>query len=240
MNIEYTILPFDTKLFGFNVAKILSPRLESIELQKLLMQLAAQDVRLVYWQADSVDEVTQQAAKQCQGFLGSQQITYAINLQDLPNHPIIHEDVEIYQEHEVTSDLENLALQAGTYSHFRIDPKFPYNLFVKLFNKWIYNSLNGEIADNVMVVKRGNKIAGMLTNAKKNGRGDIGLLAVYAEYRGQDIGTHLVRAAQRYWYDSGLTAGQVVTQVANKAARGLYEKCGFKPEKIENFYHFWL
>ena len=64
--VECTILHFDSELFGFKVAKILSPRLAAIELQKILMQLGTQDVRLVYWPSDSTDEMSQQAAKQQQ------------------------------------------------------------------------------------------------------------------------------------------------------------------------------
>jgi dTDP-4-amino-4,6-dideoxy-D-galactose acyltransferase len=240
MNIEHLILSFDTELFGFKVAKILTPRISAIELQKVLMQLATQDVRLVYWPSDSLDEVSQQAAKQLQGFLGSQQVVYSMNLHKLSENFVTSEDIDIYSSKEANSDLENLALQAGTFSHFKTDPKFPNNLFIKLYITWIKNSLNGQLKEIVMVAKHGSKIAGLITVGTKDGRGYIGLLAVYSEYRGQNIGTHLVRAAQKYWLDNGLIQGQVVTQQANKAACGLYEKCGFKQEKIENFYHFWL
>ena len=141
---------------------------------------------------------------------------------------------------EVSSDLENLAALAGTYSHFKTDPKFPHDLFIKLYITWIYNCVNGKTADVVMVSQQNDKTTGMITVGKKDGRGDIGLLAVYSEFRGQNLGTHLVRAAQKYWLENGLTHGQVVTQKTNKAACGLYEKCGFKQEKCENLYHFWL
>lgn len=240
MDTEYAILDFDTDLFGFKVAKILSPRLEAVELQKLLMQMAAQDVHLVYWPSDSSDEISQQAAKQHQGFLGSQQVTYDMDLNDLPVNLVVSEDIDIYSDKEANIDLENLAIQAGTYSHFKTDPKFPHNLFLKLYITWINNSLNGKAAEAVVVAKRGNKIAGMITVGRKDGKGDIGLLAVCPEYRGQNIGTHLVHAAQKYWIENGLIRGQVVTQKSNKAACGLYEKCGFQQKKIESFYHFWL
>lgn len=237
---EFTILSFDSELFEFKVAKILSPRLNTLELQALLMQLAAQDVRLVYWPADSTDEATQEAAKKLQGFLGSQQVTYKIDLRKLDLNLTKAEEVEIYNQKTPNIELENLAIQAGTYSRFRTDPKFSYDLFYKLYTTWVANAVSGEAADAVMVVKRGAKIAGMITVGSKNGYGEIIHLAVFPEYRGQNIGTHLVQAAQLYWQSQGLAQGQVVTQLANKPACSLYEKCKFISSKVENFYHFWL
>jgi dTDP-4-amino-4,6-dideoxy-D-galactose acyltransferase len=109
-----------------------------------------------------------------------------------------------------------------------------------MYKKWIENSVNKTIANKVLVVKRGQNLAGMITLGEKNGRGDIGLLAVAPEYRGQNIGTALVRAAQKDFIDAGFQFSQVVTQMANEPARLLYEKCGYSIEKIEHFYHFWL
>ena len=80
----------------------------------------------------------------------------------------------------------------------------------------------------------------MITVGEKNDRGDIGLLAVHENYRGQRLGMKLVRAAQAYFIDQGYQFSQVVTQVENAAACKLYEKCDYVKESIVNFYHFWL
>jgi dTDP-4-amino-4,6-dideoxy-D-galactose acyltransferase len=242
---QYTILDFDTKLFGFKVAKILPLRLATTALGELLNQLRAQNVRLVYWQNNSADSTSQLAARAMHGFLGSTQITYAMNLNDLPAavSAAQTEDIKgiaVYQLSSATIELENLAILAGSYSHFRLDPQFPHELFLKLYRAWINNSVNGSIADVVLVAQCDNRIAGMITVSKKKGRGDIGLLAVDASYRGQNIGTNLVKAAQLYWLQHHLTQAQVVTQKDNLPACRLYEKCGFKNESSENFYHFWL
>jgi ribosomal protein S18 acetylase RimI-like enzyme len=43
------------------------------------------------------------------------------------------------------------------------------------------------------------------------------------------------------WFNkNGFEKVEVVTQKGNKAACSLYEKFGFKPEKIFNYFHFWL
>lgn len=240
----FQLLEFDTKLFGFKVAKILAPKISLEKLQTILDKLHKQNVRLVYWPSDSTDEVSQQAAKKLGGFLGSEHITYLINLKTLGPSLLATSEIEVYENKMKSKDnnieLEQLAIQAGTYSHFNTDPNFPRELFLKLYHTWIENAINGIVANRVIVACRENKVVAMATLGTKNGRGDIGLLAVNSSCRGKKLGTGLVLAAQAYFIELGFSYAQVVTQKANISACGLYEKCGFHQEKIENFYHFWL
>lgn len=240
MTAEFAILNFDTEIFGFKTAKILSPRLSAVELQAALMQLGAQDVRLVYWPSDSADSDSQNAARQLQGFLCSQQANYVVDLRSLPPSLAVAARVKIFESKESNEELENLAIQAGNYSRFKVDPKFPYDLFFKLYTAWMRNSLTGIAADCTMVVWSGDEIAGMVTAGRKKDYGYIGLLAVSQEHRGRSVGTMLVSSAQAYLRSNGLLEGRVATQLSNKPACHLYEKCGFKVDKIENIYHFWL
>lgn len=234
------LLKFDTDLFGFGVAKILSPQLSLATLQKTLNEFRNQHVRLVYWPSDSKDNPSQQAAKQLQGILCSEQITYLLDLKNLTTPPLIAADIATYQEPTATIELEQLAMQAGTYSRFKVDPLFPQELFIKLYRTWIINSVNGSLATRVIVIQYDNKVVGMATLGNKNARGDIGLIAVNANFHNQKFGTKLVNAAQAYFIETGHTLAQVVTQKTNSPACHLYEKCGFQQEKTENFYHFWL
>ena len=240
---DFQLLEFDSTLFGFKVAKILTPKLSLKKLQAILHELREQNIRLVYWTPDSTDKTSQQAAKKLGGFLGSEHITYLLNLKTLNPIPTIAPEIEIYEHQQklaaTNMELEELAIQAGTYSHFNTDPNFPKELFLKLYRTWIENSINGSIASKIMTVYQENKIAGMITLGTKNGRGDIGLLAVNPNFRGKNLGTKLVSSAQAYFIESGFSLAQVVTQKANLPACRLYEKCGFHREKIENFYHFW-
>jgi dTDP-4-amino-4,6-dideoxy-D-galactose acyltransferase len=237
---NFKLLELDTKLFGFGVAKILPERLSLEELQTIIDELRNQNVHLAYWPSDSTDEISQLAAKKLHGFLSSEQITYLVDLKKMIPSPLTAPEVEPYKEKKPNTELEQLALQAGTHSRFNLDPKLPQELFLKLYKVWIENSVNGSIASKVIVVNHDDKIAGMATLGEKNNRGDIGLLAVNSDFRGQKIGTKLVHATQAYFIEQGFSHAQVVTQKANAPACFLYEKCGFHKEKIENFYHFWI
>lgn len=236
---KFELLEFDTKLFGFKVAKIVTPKLSRIKLRALLDQLRQQNVRLVYWPTDSTDQQSQQAAKTFQGFLSSNQVTYLISLQKLPLLPATAAKIKRYQAKKPTAAMKQLALQIGIKSRFAIDPKLK-PLLHKLYYAWIKNSVNGSVAARVLVTRHKNQVIGMITLGEKNGRGDIGLLAVDPNFRGNSLGTKLVAAAQNYFIKKGCSEAQVVTQKTNLPACHLYEKSGFHQEKIENFYHFWL
>lgn len=111
---------------------------------------------------------------------------------------------------------------------------------LSMYKTWIRNSVNGQIADAVLVARHAGRIAGMVTVGRKDGRGDIGLFAVHPEMRGKNLGTALALSARDWFCRQGLESAQVVTQRSNTGACRLYEKCGYRVEKVEYYYHFWL
>jgi dTDP-4-amino-4,6-dideoxy-D-galactose acyltransferase len=238
---DFSILDFDTKLFGFKVARLTPAKLNTEKLQALLQELKAQKVKLVYWLCAQDDLISQQAAQEAKGFLADLKTTFLIDLnQQVIEDYVTPATISFYQAKKPNQTMEELAFAAGTYSHFKTDPKFPHPLFLKLYKKWIANSVNGTLARHVLVFRDGRKIGGMVTLGEKNGRGDIGLLAVMPEFRGRNVGTILVCSAQKQFLQDGYKLSQVVTQRGNLPACHLYEKCGYHMEKVEHFYHFWL
>jgi len=235
---DYEILKFDTELLGFGVTKILISRLDTAQLQNILEELRAQQVKLIYWPSDSLDKNSQVAAQKFHGHLCSKQVTYVVELKKLGS--LLTPNVAEYADSAATKELEKLALYAGTYSHFVNDPKFPYAMFVKTYQNWIANSSNKTLAKKILVIRHKQKIVGMVTLGEKNQRGDIGLLGVNENFRGKGFGKQLVQAAQMDFIKQGYATAQVVTQLDNIPACKLYEKCGYSIEKIENYYHFWL
>jgi len=235
---DYEILKFDTELLGFGVAKILTSRLDTAQLQNILEKLRAQQVKLIYWPSDSLDKNSQEAAQKFQGHLCSKQVTYVVELKKLEKY--VTPEVTEYADTVVTKELEKLALYAGTYSHFVNDPKFPYAMFIKTYQNWIANSANKTLAKKILVIRHKQKIVGMVTLGEKNQRGDIGLLGMDEDFRGRGFGKQLVRAAQMDFIKQGYATAQVVTQLDNIPACKLYEKCGYSIEKVANYYHFWL
>lgn len=236
---RYEVLEWDSSFFGMKVGRINEGELSSLDLSKLLLTMKEEGFKLVYWPSNG--EVSFELGDDTDGFLADKKVTYTTNFLTLNPSSFISTDiVEVFSRDMSVSDIENLAIQSGKYSRFSVDPKLSNKKFVELYKIWITRSLNKEIASEVLLIRDGDKVAGMVTLGSKGERGDIGLIAVDAEYRGRGYGEILVRAAQEWFLLNGYELGQVVTQGENNPACNLYEKCGYKVESTEFFYHFWL
>lgn len=233
------VLDWDSTLFGIPVALIPQPRLTAEELAGIIADLKQQRIRLVYWPADG--EMDPAVVRPLGGLFVGRKVTLAIDFRLADGGPLaLAAKVEPFTDAMSATDLEDLAVQSGAYSRFSLDPHFPREKMVSLYQTWIRRSVRKEIAFEVLVIRDAGKIAAMITLGDKNGRGDIGLLAVDAAYRGRKYGETIVRAAQRCFRARGYESGQVATQAENIAACRLYTKCGYAMEKVEYYYHFWL
>lgn len=236
----FQLLNWDTEKLGIKTAKILPTRLDSPVLLEQLAQLKEQGVKLVYWASESTDAASQQAAEQARGVLVDYKLTYYCNLETLDPAQLHNNGIESYDQQFPDQQLEKLAIEIGKYSRFGQDPHLTSSQMEAIYKAWLLNSTKRIVANAVLVVKDKEKIIGMVTLTEKDKRGDISLIAVDPDYRGQQLGKRLVHAAQLAFMQAGYTISQVVTQQTNTAACHLYESCGYRPEKLEHFYHFWL
>ena len=80
-NVE--LLEFDSKLFGFGVARILPHQLNLSSLEEILQKLRDKGVKLVYWAFDYNHKPSQQAAISKEGFLVDRKVTYLMSLKNM-------------------------------------------------------------------------------------------------------------------------------------------------------------
>jgi dTDP-4-amino-4,6-dideoxy-D-galactose acyltransferase len=240
----FKILDWDSNFFGFTVSRILPHRITANKLTETIEKMKKEGVTLAYWASDPEDKESQSCAQSINAFLADRKVTYVISSEEIQANDRgfakIEALVEEYPDVVPTAELLDLALQAGEFSRFKIDPRISEDRFVELYTLWIRRSVAREIADAVFVIRREGKIAGMVTVGEKAGRADIGLIAVDASLRGQSAGTALVKTAQQWGVKKGYSAAQVVTQGDNLPACRFYEKCGYRVDKVENIYHLWI
>lgn len=236
---QYRALDWDSDFFGIKVVQIIPPQLSARELADLLAELKSRQAGLVYWPADR--EWDEAVIKSLRGNLTDRKTTFAIRFGSAHPDGIVSADiVEPFTDAMPVADLEGLAIQSGGYSRFAIDPKLPRERFIALYKLWMIRSLRKEIADEVLVIREGGRVVGMVTLGEKQGRGDIGLIAVDRAFRRTGHGEKLMRAAHTWFTAHGYDYGQVITQGRNTPACNLYTKCGYSVERVEYFYHFWL
>lgn len=236
----FNILEWDSKFFGYKVARINKAHLTSDELKGVLSSLSNINVRLVYWSVNPKDDTANKAAKVQNGFLADEKITYIKDVSTYPSKDVNQKYLHSYLHKPLNKHILSLALQSGVYSRFEIDKNFKRNEFSKLYRRWIERSLKGEIAIDVIVYVDKNIEKGLVTLEFKSGYGSIGLIAVDKKYRGHGVGKQLVNKALAKFKNLGIKIVKVATQTDNIVACKFYEKLGFVEESVQNVYHFWL
>ena len=189
------MLDWDSDFFGIKVARITEPVLAAEELTSILAELNRQRVELVYWPSSTqfdCDEI-----KGLGGHLVDNKTTFVIDFRQFDLDAMVSADIVVpYSPSMPFADVEDLAVQSSEYSRFAVDPRFPRERLVALYKTWIDRSIRKEIASEVLVIREGSRIVGMVTIGEKDGRGDIGLIAVDARCRGKNYGEILVWAVK--------------------------------------------
>jgi dTDP-4-amino-4,6-dideoxy-D-galactose acyltransferase len=229
-------LSWDSRFFGYPVAKICLTTDDIGHLRPIFEKLTAKNYRLAYFFTPPEQKGLNNRILEMGGILADQKVTY---MKQTEKQIVFKHQIEEYQEKKIDDRLKSLVLQAGEYSRFRTDKAFVNNEFSRLYIEWLRKSINKTIARKTLVVKRDFQIAGFITLGEKAGKADIGLVAVDGRYRGLGIGNDLIRSADGSAHDMGLATIQVVTQMRNRDACRIYEKCGFKIHNIVNVYHYW-
>jgi len=238
MNSALQLLSWDTEFLGYRVGRLHAEVVTAPIIQGLLEEARSLDFRLLYWSVSPNDKMANYTAQLIGAYLADRKITYVMPITSALT--VLPEGVETTSK--LSSQLVSLALQSGHQSRYQNDPGFADDVFERLYTQWIENSVNGKIAREALIY-RSNQLPdelGLITLGTKQGRVDIGLLAVDERMRGQEIGSQLVDAAKQRARAWGFGVLQVVTQVSNIGACRFYERCGFTTDSLEHIYHVWL
>lgn len=120
-------------------------------------------------------------------------------------------------------------------SRFYCDPSLPSGAD-KLHATWIENNLRGR-SDLFLIATTEAGEAGYISCCRGlDGNPDIDLIAVGASFRGRGVGRSLVEAAMRH-YAGNAKQMTVTTQGSNAGALQLYQRCGFRLERVELTLH---
>lgn len=142
-------------------------------------------------------------------------------------------------ERENLDTLYHLAIASGEYSRYKVDPRFSNEDFVNLYKKWVNNSLNRTIADDVFVYREKGEIVGLVTVKYSEKLSNIGLIAVDQIFRGKSIGSRLLRRVENETIKRGCRFVTVSTQLTNELACSFYKKNEYNVVEYTNIYHIW-
>lgn len=136
-------------------------------------------------------------------------------------------------------DLYKLAFESGKQSRFLLDKNFGKEKFKELYRLWIDNSISKAFADDVLLYKNNQEIAGLLTYKTTDDKAIVGLIAVSNEHQGKGIGGILLKHLETILYQKGITSLTIPTQFENKQASNFYSKQGYSIFENTFIKHFW-
>lgn len=248
---------FDTNLFGFSVGKLeVENDSKLIEIQGALRQAYSSGIKLVFLFAPSIRPGSDPSKAELPGICVDDKTTYSLNISSIFYDELQRTSMaktstvrisNVLKASEVSEEVRMLAVSAGEFSRFRIDPNIPRFVNEAMFGEWIKNSVNRTIADDIFVAQdvTSREIIGLITvKMKDSTTGNIGLLAVSSQHRRKGIASLLLRRAvlwcleQAAW--SERTVLTVVTQGANRTACSCYEQFGFEVVATQKVFHVWL
>jgi dTDP-4-amino-4,6-dideoxy-D-galactose acyltransferase len=242
-------LDWESNHFGIRAEMLVEGNLQDDALAAALRQARSDRIQLLVWPALGGRIAPRDLLDEFAGMLVDRKATFGKSLQSddfvLDHSQAAEPSVVSYEAATASPALCELALAAGTYSRFAVDPHIKPERFAAMYRRWIEGSVSGELADVVLVVPLDDcgaatgQLGGMITVAESDGVASIGLVAVAIGMRGRGIGSTLMRAAHRWMRGRNAREARVVTQLANAPACRLYERSGYRLLQVQHYYHFW-
>lgn len=235
MEENFKILEWDTKFFGFKVAKVIDDLTQQKHYNPFTI-LHSQDIRLAFHNSKQPILPDYLHNDLYDGKLVIKRIPITKKL----NTPgAIHRKVYFYEKEYPDKDLIALAQLAGSQGRFGNDPNISAEKCNTLFKIWIENSVKKEMADEVLVYKEEGRILGFATLKIEKENAYAPLFAVQREFEGKGVSFALMNAVETIAARKGAETLMSGTQEKNLKALKVYERFGMVPGTPEYVYHFW-
>ena len=242
MNDICHFLPWDSEFFNLRIAKVVPNRLSHVSILLINKWCKENSIDCIYFLADPEFSVTTRIVEIDQYRLVDVRIImhHENNSFHEPNQPNANYQVRPYRNSDLPS-LRDISRNIFTRSRFYSDPCFPKDKCDELYDVWIKNSCEG-YADHVLVAEIKGLPQGFITCHVRQNRleGDIGLVGVSEQARGNGIGKSLVQASLQYFYEQGVSSVFIAMQGSNIIAQKLCEHTDFSMYSLRLWYHKWF
>lgn len=229
-------LDWDSNFWGIQIGRLVENRLDAQTVLNSLQWCADHRIDCLYYLADASDLISIREAENGGFRYADIRVTYTKEL-SAGDH---QEDSSI--RFALKSDLDHLLPIAGSAyrcSRFYSDPNFDRIRCNEFYKTWLANSLAG-YASAIWVAAPANTPQGYVTCHRPSAQvGQIGLIGISEQSRGQGIGEKLLVSVERWLLDQGALSACVVTQGRNLSAQRFYEKCGYRVSSVQLWMHWW-
>lgn len=231
---DFEILKWDSEFFHLKVVKVQNDYLSVDPILKLKF-FYEENFDLMYY--TSKEENIQNFENQYYDI--SLVSTRVPLIKKINNITEIHPNISLYDKLPPDENLISLAHLAGKQGRFGMDSRISKNIYNKIFENWIINSINKKMADEVLVYKDNDIIVGFATIKMDGNKGYVPLLAVDRQFEGKGVSFALMRAVETRLVESGCEYLLSGSQEKNKKALASFTRFGVELKTPEYVYHLW-
>lgn len=226
-------LPWDTEFWGVRAARLHANSVD--DLAGADSVIAEDKIRWVSLLAPSTDVALINAAVRLGYSIVDVRITLFKYLGDCAASS--HADLAALDD---TDQMAAIAATAFPLSRFSVDPHLDDRRCELFYDTWVRNSMNGQMADAVVVSRNDRQVDGFVTMRLRPDRtASLPLVAIRSDRRGRGVGNRLVTGALSWLAAQGAMNVDVVTQLSNLSAVRLYESVGFQAVDAGHWLHRW-
>lgn len=221
---------FDTRIFGFPIAKITNITIEKGKnplkaVQELVQDLQENKIKYASYRLHA-HQFSIIHALERSGFLlvdGLVSFEREITGEEKDTQTAAMR-LATRDDSEELQQLAGESFISNRFYHDKIFKKYKKETHT-FYAEWVENSINGKVADSVLVWEEEGKIIGFVS-LQKNGH--IPLLAVSEVARGKKISRKLLASSLAIFRKWGVKLVKIETVMTNVAALRAYEACGFR------------
>lgn len=230
MKHAWAVDAFDTRIFGFSIAKITHIPFEKNEsaavnsVKELTRDLLKKKIRYASYRLKA-NEFTMIHALEKSGFVLVDGLIAFERMIDSGEN-ILPPSFR-YATKNDSKELQKLSGDSCILNRFYHDKVFKnYKKKIHSFYaEWVDNSITGKVADAVLVCEEGGSIAGFISLQKS---GHIPLVAVEKSLRGRGISRKMIEASFEVFRQWKVKTVKIEAVMTNIAALRSYEACGFR------------
>ena len=238
MQIKCKQLKWDSDFFLYKIAEAVLNDFSSKDFPDLTNYFYNKNYRLVYLYP--YNNVIYVELTNCKIPFTDTKVIFHKKSNDFTNKYLQDSHIATYSKDRHDDNLKELAFRSGMYSRFRLDPNFANNEFERLYTEWINRSVDGKIADEVLVYEINKVIAGFVSYKVCNKKLTIGLIAVSESYKGNGIGKSLMNKIENIASHNNVKEVEVATQLRNIEASSFYKACNYKIKSKNPVFHLWI
>lgn len=138
---------------------------------------------------------------------------------------------------DLTPEAIDIAVSSGIHSRFYLDPYFRSKQPL-LYKQWITNCFEHENG-RVFGIVQNDELAAIAGVSISECVGHLELIAVNPKYRRRGFAKKLILTAEDYYWNSGASSAEVVTQLDNTSACATYQSCGYNMISVVDVWHLW-